>query len=178
MTQQSLPFAPLHKNPSGTSQAAAEASAENMAGLREQVYQAILARGQEGMTCDEAITLFSKHDHQSISPRFVELHQAFRILRSGKQRRTRKKRWADVMVAFAHAPPTIIRDEKLLLLTRYELALLNALKTLRTLRAVAPILTEPTDAQVSWLINQLDSAPDSVNALRRLLPPEELDPGA
>jgi len=170
MTQQSLPFAPLHKNPSGTSRTAAQESAENMAGLREQVYQAILARGPDGMTCDEAIALFAaKHDHQSISPRFVELHQAFRILRSGKQRRTRKKRWADVMVAITHAPPTLIHDEKLQLLVRYESALLAGLKTLRALRAVAPVLVAPTDTQLGWLVDKLGGASDSVEVLRRLL---------
>lgn len=92
---------------SDTSKEAARDSAPNMATLREEVYSNILNSGLEGRTCDEVqAALANRHGdkHQSLSPRFVELHEALLITKTGRRRKTRSNRNADVYVASCLLP--------------------------------------------------------------------------
>jgi len=65
--------------------------------LRERVFQMVSLAGRRGMTCDETVEITDAL-HQTISPRFYELHTSGRIIDSGQRRKTRRGRNAIVYV--------------------------------------------------------------------------------
>lgn len=156
-----LPFAALFKNPSGTSKAAAESFEEEAGTLREQVYEAIASRGLAGLTCDELEEAFDGK-HQTISPRFWELHKAARILPTGEQRRTRSGRLADVFIASTIATPTSSLNNSPTaadaLLERYRAALGDAVAALRDLRTEVPALRPRTGTALGVLLQLEEEA--------------------
>lgn len=62
-----------------------------------EVFDALLAAGEEGLTCQEVESNLGML-HQTASARIYDLHQAGAIVDSGKRRETKSKRWAIVWV--------------------------------------------------------------------------------
>lgn len=150
----------MFKNPSGTSKAAAESFEEEAATLRELVYEAIASRGLAGLTCDELEEAFDGK-HQTISPRFWELHKAARIRPSGEQRRTRSGRLADVFIASSTATstmPAVLPSPAEDLLQNYRNALDGAVTALRQLRTEAPALRAATGTALGVLLQLEEEA--------------------
>ena len=159
---QKLPFAVVSKNPSGTSKEAAASFEDGAETLREQVFEAIAARGSLGYTCDELEELFDG-SHQTISPRVWELHKTGRIVRSCQQRLTRSKRLADVMV-IAATPSSVEESavgQDLLAFRAYEKALRATVARLRELRTAAPATNDATGRALGWLL-QFEKEPPTL----------------
>lgn len=94
---QTAPFVPG----SQTSKEAADSIVPHLTGLRARVYAAIVAAGDEGMTCDE-VEVVTGLRHQTASARVRELSKAGLIVKGGR-RQTRSGRYAVVYSAAAGA---------------------------------------------------------------------------
>jgi hypothetical protein len=107
---------PPHQAHSETSREAAIAAIPNAASDRARILEFIRKRGLEvGATSDECQAEFHLA-HQTGSARVAELLQAGLIIESGRRRKTRRGRWADVLViAPAGTPPRNIRKRRVIL---------------------------------------------------------------
>ena len=92
---------PPHQAHSETSKEAAIAALPNAATFRARILEFIRKRGAEGATSDECQAEFHLA-HQTGSARVAELLQGGFIIESGRRRKTRRGRDADVLVI---APP-------------------------------------------------------------------------
>jgi hypothetical protein len=92
---------PPHQAHSETSKEAAIAALPNAATFRSRILEFIRKRGAEGATSDECQAEFHLA-HQTGSARVAELLQGGFIIESGRRRKTRRGRDADVLVI---APP-------------------------------------------------------------------------
>ena len=104
MSSTDYPFyngTPPHQAHSETSKEAAIAALPNAATYRARILEFIRKRGAEGATSDECQAEFQLA-HQTGSARVAELLQGGFIIESGRRRKTRRGRDADVLVI---APP-------------------------------------------------------------------------
>lgn len=101
---------PPHQAHSETSRAAAIAAIPNAATDRARILDFIRKRGAQGATSDECQAAFGLA-HQTGSARVAELLQSGQIIESGRQRKTRRNRNADVLViAPPGTPPRMINS--------------------------------------------------------------------
>lgn len=82
---------------SDTSLDAALSMREPAARWRERICRLVARAGDYGVTCDEA-EVITTGSHQTVSARFRELVLADRIMDSGRRRKTRSGRNANVYV--------------------------------------------------------------------------------
>lgn len=102
---------PPHQAHSATSKAAA-LSVSNAATDRERILDFVRKRGVQGATSDECQAEFQLA-HQTGSARVAELLQGGLIIESGRQRKTRRGRDADVLVlAPPGTPPRTIHTKR------------------------------------------------------------------
>ena len=105
---------PLHQAHSETSREVAIAALPNAATYRARILDFIRSRGAHGATSDECQAEFGLA-HQTGSARVAELLQAGLIIESGRRRKTRRNRDADVLVvAPPDTPPRNIRRRRLI----------------------------------------------------------------
>lgn len=87
----------LPSNGSSTSKAAAASLRPVVGTLRRAVLDAVVAAGEEGVTCDE-LEAAMEGRHQTVSPRLYELRNQGFVVDSSRKRRTRSGRMAIVWV--------------------------------------------------------------------------------
>ena len=103
---------PPHQAHSETSREAAIAAQSNAATDRARILEFIRQCGTHGATSDECQAKFHLA-HQTGSARVAELLQSGQIIESGRQRKTRRNRNADVLViAPAGTPPRLINSRR------------------------------------------------------------------
>lgn len=86
-----------HVRGSETSKAAAESMRGHAQSIEERVMAYIEERGEHGATCDE-VEIDLNLSHQTASARFSKLKRVGRIVATGKKRKTRSGRGANVMM--------------------------------------------------------------------------------
>lgn len=89
---------------SSTSEAAAESMVEHVADARRRVLEAI-ASSPDGLTDDELEVVLDGR-HETVSARRSELSKLGRVVKSGKKRKTRRGRSANVWVVNRNPPAT------------------------------------------------------------------------
>lgn len=103
---------PPHQAHSETSKQAALSALSSAATDRERILGFIKARGVTGATSDECQAEFNLA-HQTGSARVAELLQAGLIIESGRRRKTRRGRDADVLVvAPPGTPPRTVQKQR------------------------------------------------------------------
>ena len=85
MSYETYPDLPGFKGESGTGREAAAAIAPKMGRLQRLVRELVAARGEQGLTPEEACDL-AGHERVSLQPRFSELKAKGAIVDSGKRR--------------------------------------------------------------------------------------------
>lgn len=156
---------------------AAVAKKSNAASDRTRITELYRSRGVIGLTSDESQAWFGL-SHQTGSARVAELRKAGIIIKSGHRRKTRRGRYADVLViAPAGTPPPAINKRRVVpkgftedelphLYARFRALCENALANQKRLKKGAEL--DPMIVRLgSWLRENAGPVADEIDAGRK-----------